>query len=488
MITMTKRFFVLFLCVCYFGFCGKIPVSAAECIVTEQEATDIMDGSIIVAHNGFPAVTHLYDKIDSCGMSTRENSSLTMEYPGGIGSLYIVFYKTCNGYTIIDNESGVEYIREAPFLHDFIDLKLIFGCVPKSVTIAFAQESVTINELYAFSEGTVPAFVQQWKMPGEGSTDLVLFSAHGDDEHLFFAGILPYYAGELGLQVQLVYLTDHHNNMGATRMRETLDGLWAVGIDTYPVWGTFPDFLQKEIETAYYQFEWMGYPRETLLGYVVEQLRRFKPKVAIGHDFAGEYGHGQHMVYADLLAESVSVSMDASVFPESAEQYGIWDVPKTYFHLYSQNTIIMDWDRPLESFDGRTAFEVSVYSGFGKHTSQIRDFEWYYRGCKTAMEISRFNPCYFGLYRSTVGEDVEKNDFFENITTYAMDEQIRLEEMERLSETEPSEPQTLPTEVLQKATPEESDNQVLLETGLMLVGGVFVIVTIFLIKKCIRRK
>jgi LmbE family N-acetylglucosaminyl deacetylase len=46
----------------------------------------------------------------------------------------------------------------------------------------------------------------------EGGADLVLFSAHGDDEHLFFAGLLPTYAEERGYRVQVVYLTDHRND------------------------------------------------------------------------------------------------------------------------------------------------------------------------------------------------------------------------------------------------------------------------------------
>ena len=110
---------------------------------------------------------------------------------------------------------------------------------------------------------------------------------------------------------------------------------------------------------------------------------------------------------------------------------GLWDVPKAYFHLYEENPIVMDWDQPLESFDGETAFEVSVYRGFQCHRSQIADFAWYYTGFPNAISLTKYNPCYYGLYRSTVGQDVEKNDFFENVPTYA---QERKAEEERLAE------------------------------------------------------
>lgn len=398
------------------------------------EAENIMKSGNITASSGFRSITHLFDGVDHWGAPSTGNCSLQLESETGISSLYTVFYRDQKYYTVTDNDTGTVYTREAPFLHDFLDLEEAFGTLPTSITITFGPDDLIINELYAFSPGKLPDFVQQWKQPGQGDTDLVLFSAHGDDEHLFFAGILPYYAAELDYQVQVVYLTDHHNNAQPTRMREMLDGLWAVGVDTYPVFGTFPDFLQKELNTTYMQYQRNGITRDDLIEFVVEQLRRFKPKVAIGHDFAGEYGHGQHMAYADVLSAAVEISMDATQYPESAEKYGVWDVPKTYFHLYEENPIVMDWDQPLESFDGESAFYASIYIGFQKHKSQVPDFEWYYAKCSKATEIEKHSPIYYGLYRSTVGADVEKNDFFENLTTHAED--AALAEAQRLAEEE----------------------------------------------------
>lgn len=57
-----------------------------------------------------------------------------------------------------------------------------------------------------------------------------------------------------------------------------------------------------------------------------------------------------------------------------------------------------------------------------------------------------------------VGADV-KNDFLENVTTYAMDERIRLEELESLSAAVASEPQMRPTEVISETPSEGSDDQ-----------------------------
>lgn len=397
-------------------------------------AKNIMDAAHITASSGFNATAYLYDGHEDWGAPSKGNCHFTLENETGIGSLYFVFYQNQEFYTVTDNTTGTVYTREAPFLHDFLNLEEAFGTIPTSVTVTFAPTGVVINEIYAFTPGQVPDFVQQWKVPNEGDTDLLLFSAHGDDEHLFFAGILPYYAAELNYQVQVVYLTNHYNNAQPTRLREMLDGLWAVGVDTYPVFGTYADFLQKEIETAYLQYKSYGVTRDNLIGFVMENLRRFKPKVVVTHDFNGEYGHGQHMVLADIVTAAVEISMDPAQYPESAEMYGAWDVPKTYIHLYEENPIVMDWDQPLDSFDGQTAFQASVYIGFQKHKSQVKDFGWFYRDCTKATEVEKYSPIYYGLYRSTVGADEKKNDFFENLTTYQQD--AGLSEAEKLAEEE----------------------------------------------------
>ena len=233
----------------------------------------------------------------------------------------------------------------------------------------------------------------------------------------------------------MVYLTDHHNVDTTRRVREMLAGLWAVGVKTYPVIGHFEDVKTSGLQDTYKWFEREGRTKEELLGFVVEQLRRFNPKV-VAHDFKGEYRHGEHMLYADLVAQALEISNDPFSYPELAEKYGLWDVPKAYFHLYQENPIVLGWDQPLESFDGLTAFQVTQKYGFPAHKSQQRSwfYLWIYGNygeIDKASQITEYSPCEYGLYRSTVGADVEKNDFFENVTTYA---QYRQAEAERLAE------------------------------------------------------
>lgn len=419
---------ILSVLLCLFLLGSLLPVCASA---EETAAKNISGVELITAIDGFPSKNALFDGKLLSGKATSGNASVTLEHADGIGSLYFLFDIPYGLYTITNNDTGKAYLAgKDGFLHEFVDLTAAFGSAPTSVTVDFSDGSVKLYELYVYTAGEVPDSVQKWQAPADGRTDLVLFSTHGDDEQLFFAGVLPYYAGELGYQVQVVYMTDHRTD-SPNRIHEMLNGLWSVGVTAYPVAGSFPDFLIKhDMAATYAGFKARGYTREELLGFVVENLRRFKPLVAVGHDVNGEYGHGMHMVYTDLLMEAITIANDASCYPESAEKYGLWDTPKTYLHLYKENEIVMDWDQPLERFDGMTAFEVTQKIGFPCHASQYQDFAWYHVFAKSAKDVQKYNPCYYGLYRSTVGEDVLKNDFFENITTYA--EQVRIEEDARL--------------------------------------------------------
>ena len=433
-------------------------VSPEESAPDEQQtAINLSRREIVTDYAGFQSIYALFDGQLWDGRSTYQNAYLTLEHEDGMGSLYFLFDKINDPYTITDNNTGVTITAgENLFYHEFVDLVALFGTAPTSITIRFDNSPVTIFELYVYSPGEVPDTVQKWEKPYEDGADLVLFSTHGDDEHLFFAGILPYYAGERGYKVQVVYFTDHRAD-DYERVHEMLNGLWIVGVRAYPVFGKHPDFfLRHDLEGTYLSYERRGYTREELLSFVVENVRRFKPIVAICHDIQGEYGHGMHIAYTDLLIKALEISNDPSQFPESAEKYGVWDIPKTYLHMYEENQIIMNWDQPLERFGGQTAFQVSVYQGFQCHKSQVRDFAWFYYGHDDAISLPKYNPCYYGLYRSTVGPDIEKNDFFENVMTHDQKAQAEAERLEQeRREAERREQERLEEEERKRAEEEE---------------------------------
>jgi LmbE family N-acetylglucosaminyl deacetylase len=394
-----------------------------------------LTGQVRVHATGFKDPAFLTDGKISTYHTSAADAVITVESDTPMGSLYIHFDLEFGPYTVSSGDKSVLCGQDG-FLHEFIDLEAAFGAAPSTVTLTFSGGKVRLSEIDVFAPGQVPDSVQKWDKPWENGADIVLFSTHGDDEHLYFAGLLPTYAGQRQCRVQVVYLTDHRNDTNK-RVHEMLNGLWKVGVRAYPVFGRFADFRVDSLQGTYDRFESQyGTSRQELLGFVVEQIRRFRPLVAVGHDLKGEYGHGMHRVYADLLTEAVEITADEAGFPDSAARYGLWEVPKLYLHLYKVDPIVLDYDQPLEAFGGMTAFQVSQKLGFPSHKSQQWPMfvEWIYGtdGKLTkASQIKKYSPCQFGLYRSTVGADVLKNDFLENITTYAQQEKLEQERLEQ---------------------------------------------------------
>lgn len=312
-----------------------------------------------------------------------------------IGSLYLewshvpeTWYYTADGFTYTVEKDG--------FLHQYVEL------YAPATEIVLNVDSA-LCDVYAFEpDSRLPDWVQIWQ-PAHERADLLLLPTHGDDEFVFFGGMIPYYAGEKGLKVQVAYLTNHWSQI--LRPHEVLDALWHAGLRNYPVIGPFEDKWADSLEEAEAVFS-----RYDAAVYLTEQIRRFKPSVVIGHDLMGEYGHGQHVLQAVSLTDAIVAAADGNIFPESAQKYGAWNTPKMYLHLYDKNEIVMDWNVPLNHFGGKTAMDVARES-FAIHESQQGFFYVYGEG-------DDWDSRRFGLYRSTVGEDIAKNDVFENITSF----------------------------------------------------------------------
>ncbi len=425
-----RKVLILILCMILAVFLA-VGVSADDPV----QAADI-SAETVFSGSGYGSFGFLTDKNNSSYRNSNGDVSLVLKNSTGIGSLYLMFDLEYGEYTITDNDSGKSITAGTyGFLHEFVDLAAAFGSAPTSVTLAFSNGVVRLSEIYVFSTGEVPAFVQKWEPPLDGKADILMMPTHGDDDQLYFAGLLPYYAGELDCAVQVVYLTDHRD-VTNVRTHEMINGLWATGVENYPVFGYTLDFRIDDMAASYKVYAQRGISREDLIGFAVEQFRRFKPQVVVGHDVNGEYGHGMHMIYADIVMAAVEISNDPESYPELAQKYGLWDVPKTYLHLLKDNPIEINYDIPLEHYDGLTAFQVTQKYGFPCHVSQQGwAFKEWLNGpngeITKATQIKKYNPCQFGLYRSTIGEDVLKNDFMENITTYK--EQDRLEQ-ERLEQ------------------------------------------------------
>ncbi len=274
-------------------------------------------------------------------------------------------------------------------LHAYVPLDGESGPV-RIVPEASATKYLRIKELYVLGEGDVPHWVQRWTLPS-GKVDLLILSAHPDDEWIFMGGAIPY-AVDQGKRVAVAYLA----TASSRRRSELLDGLWHGGVRLYPdMTSGLPDYMTNSLKEQYEKWR-----KKTVYAYVTDLFRKFRPDVVITHDVHGEYGHGAHRVAADAAQKAIAMAADAATDSARAP----WQVQKLYLHMYPEGVLVMDWRKPLASFGGKTALEIAQ-EAFRFHESQD-DGTW-----EVTDEGRKANNL-FGLAFTAVGPDAPGDDFF----------------------------------------------------------------------------
>lgn len=358
--------------------------------------------------------SRLTDNNENTYITIEKNKEIHITSNENIYGVYIIYELSSKPGNIAYNNKSIA-IGENGYLHEYVDINKNYKDT-QELSIKY-NEDVKIGEIYIIGEGEIPEFVEIWEKPLDNNTDLLLFSTHSDDEQLFFLGLLPTYVAK-GANVQVVYYANHYDN--PKRLHEQLHGLYTVGIRNYPIIGIVPDAYSETLNGAIKNIEKANLTIDDAINFQIEMIRRFKPSIIVGHDEKGEYSHGQHILNTHTLKIALDKTNDQNYHSDSYEKYGLWDTPKTYLHLYKENQIIMDYDIPLDYFNGQTAYEISK-KGYSKHNSQ--QWTWFTKWINgtnnsytKSTEIKTYSPNQYGLYRSLVGEDIKKNDMFENIT------------------------------------------------------------------------
>ena len=295
----------------------------------------------------------------------------------------------------------IKKVTDQRFIQQHIKIEKPYSAYRIQLPDQLSEESrYGISEINIY-QGDAPPTIHRWGDTVE-KAELMVVSAHADDETVFFGGSLPYYSGEMGKDTVVVFMAT--NNY--VRRHEALNALWTSGVRTYPVFAPFPDEYSRSIEEC--RKYWGTLKKVTR--YLVKQICTYQPEVVITHDVNGEYGHGAHIMTAAAMLDAVILASDTTYDPESMAGFEPWDVKKLYLHLDKEHKVVMDcFDEPLEAFGGKTAIEVAK-DALHCHASQMK---W---EVVRVHEDGRYNCRKYGLAYSSVGYDDEA-DFFAAVPT-----------------------------------------------------------------------
>ncbi len=381
-------------------------------VALAAEAADITDQCKFKTTSTKYKPTQMTDKKYTSywkGNKTK-NPAITITAPEKqlIGGIYACFGNLPETWEVQVSKDGKKWTTAAQgpdFLHAWVPLPEPSRYVRLQVTTDKKYE-LYLNELFVLGVGDKPDWVQDWQ-PTVEKADIMFVSTHPDDELIFFGGAIPTYDTEMGHNVVVAYYT----RSNPTRSSELLNGLWYMGVRNYPVIGTFGDKMYRSLEKSYAHAgggsENQG--RKKVNAWFVELYRKYKPEVVVTHDIDGEYKHGMHMIVSDAAYNAMAIAANEDELTDLTVAYGTWEVKKLYRHLGTENTIKMDWSVPLASMNGATGLELAdeAYKLF--HKTQATS------GQSVMTTGLEYDNSLFSLVHTTVGPDVNKNDFLENI-------------------------------------------------------------------------
>lgn len=271
----------------------------------------------------------------------------------------------------------------------------------REVRMTVLEGTGRLAELFVYNERQIPAKAIVWEDRCK-KADLMLVETFGNDDAKVFGAVIPTYA-DRGMEIQVLDIAC--DSIG--RQRESLPGSYAMGLRHYKTFLAFAG-LHSNSYDAFHK-AWFEESTRDVLELMVQEIRRCKPEVVVTHDIEnGDYGDGAHKLTAELTVAAVEAAADPEQYPKSVETYGAWQVKKLYLHMAKENPITIDIDTPLASFDGQTAYELSVKAITLWHSGDDES-------SISRVKNRAYAPNDYGLVFSTVGEDVAKNDFLENI-------------------------------------------------------------------------
>ena len=343
------------------------------------------------------------EKITDVSISTGwvpegSNPELMIRLPDtAVTAFQVNWYKPAVNFTITQYDASQNVLSTATQgENDYGFYANVYPIAPgaRYISIRFSQKGQGVMKVRVWGEGALPRTAVTWQPPHE-DCELMVISTHMDDEWLWFGGIIPYYDTVLGRDVQVVYMTD----CGRLRYAECMNALGVAGVNTHPVFLGLKD--EKIDSLSKTLAHWGG--QEAVTKLLVQLIRKSKPEIILTHDWDGEYGHNQHIVTSRCMETVIKAAADPSLYPELGEA---WQVQKLYRHLEKKCPIEFDWHQSFPELDGRTLLQTAT-EAMEENASQIKYFQ--------VKDHGTYDNAKFGLSYSTVGEDTEHKDLFENV-------------------------------------------------------------------------
>lgn len=337
---------------------------------TQTDTTaQIINSEISIEHN------ELTDLNPNTSYTFDSNQEIIISSDEPIKYVYVIFEEVPKSWELRLN-LGSYYNGRYGILHELVTIN-----IPSTQFSMFFQTDTTISDIYFYSDGQLPDTVQKWEPPVY-DTDIMVFPSSIGNEHLIFGAVITSFTNSHNLQ--LAYSNNYDDD--TQQISSLLDGLWELGVTTYPIFPTIEDVSSEN----------------SLLEYKINLLRRYKPEVVVGNNI-----DDSSIDYADTvqLVNAFNLSNDEN-FVSSVEPFA---PSKLYLHLYDKNNISIDINATLQDYDNKTIAEI-ILNGLSKLTP--------FSNLSNINALQQYQPDKFGLYSSVVGYH-NTNDLFYNITEFS---------------------------------------------------------------------
>lgn len=254
-------------------------------------------------------------------------------------------------------------------------------CVAVTVTLL---SDGAIGEVKAYAAWAISGDETQGFLPTPESVDLLIITAEPGMEWKQFGAVLPTCAGEQRIKSAVLYLSDYDSR---ERVDEALAGLISISLIEYPIFGGFSCKNYNSYDVV--SREW---GKTETLNYIIEKIEVLSPKVIVTHSM--DDVSAAHRFTAECVLEAVKRT-------ESVQKLYILD------EAQSEDATVIPMDTPLSAFRGKTAAEAAQ-AAFDLCTSQ------------TTYGLTIDTGSAYSLAFSRVGQDVAKDDLFENIDLSAL--------------------------------------------------------------------